>query len=70
MPRDSGVKISPVEIQKFLKGVDFPASKQDLIQHAEDNSAPEEMLQFLGTTLPDKQYESPADVSKAIGGSD
>ncbi len=28
-------KINPVQLQKHLKGVDYPANKQQLIEHAQ-----------------------------------
>ena len=67
MPTERGVKASPAEVEKFLNGIDFPVSKQDLIQHAEDNGAPAEVLGVLDS-MPDKQYGSAADVVKGIGG--
>ena len=27
--------VNPIQIQKFLKGVDYPASKSDLLRNAE-----------------------------------
>lgn len=58
--------VNPVQIQKFLKGVDYPASKQDLIEHAKEQGADENVFSTL-EQMPDEQYETPADVSKAIG---
>ncbi len=62
---ERGLKTSPAEVQKFLKGIRFPASKWDLIQHAEDNGAPVHVLDALDA-MPDKQYESAADVAKGF----
>lgn len=59
-------KINPVQLQKYLKGVDYPASKQDLIKHAEQAGADENVRSTL-EQLPDEQYQTPADVSKAVG---
>lgn len=59
-------KVNPIQLQKHLKGMDYPASKQDLINHAKQQGADENALSAL-ETLPDEQYETPADVSKAIG---
>ena len=59
--------VSPVEVEKFLKGVDYPASKEDLVSHAE------RQLQILPRVieilkqLPDQTYDGPVAVSKAIG---
>jgi hypothetical protein len=46
--------------------MDYPASKEDLIKHAESKDADEEVLSFL-RDLPDKNYETPADVNKEMG---
>ena len=61
--------INPIQIQKFLKGVNYPASKSDLLQNAEQQGADEDVRTAL-EQLPDEEYESPADVSKALGNSD
>ena len=66
MPSEKGVTPSPAEVQKFLKGIDFPAAKQDLIQHAEDNNAPYHVIEVLNL-MPDREYTSAADVAKGIG---
>lgn len=39
--------INPISLQKHLKGLDYPASKQDLIKHAESTGADAEMLDLL-----------------------
>ncbi|MEW6495732.1 MAG: DUF2795 domain-containing protein [Cyanobacteriota bacterium] len=58
--------VNPVQVQKFLKGVDYPASKQDLIEHAKQQGADENVCSTL-EQMPDEEFETPADVSKAIG---
>lgn len=59
-------KINPVEVQKALKGVDYPAEKKDIVRTAEEHGASEEIRSALGK-LPDKSFETPADVNEAIG---
>lgn len=59
-------KVNPIQLQKHLKGMDYPASKQDLIQHAKKNGADDNVNSAL-EQLPDEEYETPAEVSKAIG---
>jgi len=59
-------KVNPIQLQKHLKGVDYPASKQDLVKHAKQQGADKDALSVL-EQLPDEQYETPADVSKAVG---
>jgi hypothetical protein len=58
--------VNPIQIQKFLKGVDYPASKEDLLANAERNGADEDVRATLAQ-LPDEEYETPADVSQALG---
>ncbi|MFT4468840.1 DUF2795 domain-containing protein [Arthrobacter sulfonylureivorans] len=58
---------SPIDIQKALGGVDYPASAADLVKNAEDSGAGDDVLSAL-RNLPDRQYESPAEVSKAVSG--
>ena len=41
--------INPDEAARYLEGVDYPASKEDLASAAEDNGAPEELLERLRT---------------------
>jgi len=60
-------KVNPIQVQKYLKGIDYPASKNDLIKCAEEHGADDNVRSTL-EQLPDKeQFETPADVSKAIG---
>lgn len=60
-------KANPVEVQKNLKGVDYPADKQELIQHARQHGANQDVISLL-EQLPDKQqYENPTDLNKALG---
>ena len=60
---------NPIQIEKFLKGVDYPASKEDLLKRAQQNGADEQVRAAL-QQLPEQQYGSPADVSKAVGAID
>lgn len=61
--------INPIQLQKFLKGMDYPAAKEELVEHARDQGADENALSVL-ERLPDEPYETPADVSKAVGNLD
>ena len=54
------------EVQKFLKGMDYPASREDLIRHAEQQGADENIRRSL-EQLPGDRFETPAEVSQAIG---
>jgi hypothetical protein len=59
-------KVNPIEVQKHLKGIDYPANKEDIIKHAEKQGA-DEKLRSLLEELPEDEYETPTDVNKAIG---
>lgn len=59
-------KVNPIQMQKYLKGMDYPASKQELLDHAKHSGADENVCSTL-ERLPDDNYETPADVSKAVG---
>ena len=61
--------VNPIQVEKFLKGVDYPANKNDLIKHAQQQGADQQVLETL-KQLPDRSFEGPAGVSKAIGAMD
>lgn len=60
------VKTAPIMVQKFLKGMDYPATKEDLIKQAKKNKAGNDIIGLLENIKTDK-FNSPADVSKGIG---
>ena len=65
MANDNNPIKPQIEVQKHLKGMDYPASKGDLVEHARGQDAPEEVLNFL-EGLPDRNYTSPAEVTQAV----
>jgi hypothetical protein len=58
--------VNPIELQKHLKGVDYPASKDDLIAAAESNGAPDEVVEALRSAGKDR-YDGPTAVQSALG---
>ena len=58
--------VSPREVEKALKGIDYPAHKQDMLKVAESNNADQTVRRVI-QSLPDRTYNTPIDVSKAIG---
>lgn len=58
--------IAPIKVQKYLKGMDYPASKRDLIEHARKNRADEELISLL-EKMKNDSFANPAEVSKALG---
>ncbi len=59
-------KVNPVQIQKFLKGMDYPASKDELVSHAREHGADKEVCAIL-ERLSQEEFTTPAEVSKAVG---
>lgn len=57
--------INPVQLQKFLKGVDYPATKEVLIENAKKMGADDNICSSL-EQLPDEEFEAPIDVSQAL----
>ncbi len=66
MAKDTQQEVNPVQVQKFLKGVNYPVSKQDLIKTAKKEGADDRVINLLNQ-LPDRSYDAPTDVTKAIG---
>ncbi|GBG12603.1 mRNA 3'-end processing factor [Novimethylophilus kurashikiensis] len=58
---------NPIQIQKYLKGVDYPAHKADLIKNAKKMGADDNVCASL-EQLPDKEFQTPADVSEEFKG--
>lgn len=59
---------NPIQLQKFLGGVDYPASRDDLVKKAEEAGADDNVLSAL-RNLPDRQFDGPTGVSEAVSGS-
>ena len=59
-------KVNPIQVQKFLKGIDYPASKEDVLETARRNKADDNVLSTL-ERIPDREYEGPTGVTEAIG---
>jgi uncharacterized protein DUF2795 len=55
---------SPSNVQSYLAGVSYPATKQDLVKTARQNEAPRDILQIL-EGLHEDRYGGPQDVMKA-----
>ena len=61
-------KLNPIEVQKHLKGMRYPASKEDLVSTAEQNGADEDLLEQLRSVDRD-EFTGPDDVMEALGDS-
>ncbi|HET9655795.1 MAG TPA: DUF2795 domain-containing protein [Kineosporiaceae bacterium] len=58
--------VNPIQLQKFLGGIDYPADKQTLVETARSKGADEDVLRTL-QDLPMDRFNSPNDVSEAVG---
>ena len=56
---------NPIEAQKYLRGMDYPAQKTDVIEHAKSNGAPQEMIDDLESHSQNR-FENPGEVQKAF----
>jgi hypothetical protein len=57
---------SPIELQKYLGGIDYPTDKKTLVDTAKSNGASDDVISTL-EHLPSDRFSSPAEVSKAFG---
>jgi Protein of unknown function (DUF2795) len=60
------MSVNPIQLQKFLGGIDYPADKETLVKRARENGADEGVLETL-RSLPRDSFNSPNDVSQALG---
>jgi hypothetical protein len=56
---------NPIEMQKYLKGMDYPASKDDLVAKAQDNGAPGDVVEQLKGMSKDS-FDGPNAVVEAV----
>jgi Protein of unknown function (DUF2795) len=54
-----------IKVHKFLGGIRYPATKQQLMDQARGNQADDEALSALGS-MPEREYSGPDEVSRAI----
>ncbi|MDD5039144.1 MAG: DUF2795 domain-containing protein [Dehalococcoidales bacterium] len=59
-------KVSAAQIQVYLKGIHYPANKQQVVNQAKSNNAPENVMSFL-RRLPDRQYSRPTEIEQEFG---
>jgi hypothetical protein len=60
------MEINPIEVQTHLKGIDYPASKDEVVATAESNGAPQEIVEAL-QRMDGTEFEGPDDVMAALG---
>jgi len=58
--------VNPIDVQKHLGGMNYPASRDELVAKAEQNGASDEVLEPL-RSLPRDEFDGPDDVMEALG---
>lgn len=59
-------KTNPAVIDRYIKGIHFPASKKDLLGRARKNSAPDDVMRVL-SKFSEHNYNNVTDVTNEIG---
>ena len=60
-----GTFLAHSNVAGYIKDIEFPASKQDLITAAEDHHAPEKVIELL-EKLPDIDFNSVGEVTQHL----
>jgi hypothetical protein len=58
--------VGGAELLEYLGGLDYPVSREDLVRWAQENGAGTELLRMLHS-LPAEQFDSPTELSTALG---
>jgi hypothetical protein len=56
----------PIDIQRHLRGVDYPADRDELIETARGEGAPTEVERALEGLPQDEEFAGPDEVMQAI----
>ena len=60
------MNILPSNFERYLRGIDFPIGKQELLRRLKENGAPGMVVDQVGKRLPEGQYRSPQDLIKRL----
>ncbi|HEU0050470.1 MAG TPA: DUF2795 domain-containing protein [Patescibacteria group bacterium] len=63
---DESPTVSAAELQKYLAGIEYPATKHDAIEQARENNAPEKVIKTI-RGLPEDEFGGPQEIQKAFG---
>jgi len=58
-------KLDPGMIMQILRGINFPARKQDIVQQARTNNASSDVMGAIDK-LPDREYQNENDVAQEV----
>lgn len=57
---------NPIDIQRHLKGVDYPADREELLETARSEDAPPDVVEALESLPEDEEFDGPDQVMEAI----
>jgi hypothetical protein len=63
MKGDPVEKANPIQMQKYLSGVDYPCDRDELVAHARSHGADDQVLQGL-EAMPNRTFDGPNAVSE------
>jgi Protein of unknown function (DUF2795) len=58
----------PVNFERYLRGIDFPIGKRELLRSLKENGAPSVVVAQVGKRLPEGYYRSPQNLIKRLKG--
>ena len=58
--------ILPRNFERYLRGIDFPIGKQELLRRLKQNGAPGVVVDQVGKRLPEGQYRNPQDLIRRL----
>ena len=56
----------PGNFERYLRGIEFPIGKQELLRRLKQNGAPGVVVDQVGKRLPKGEYQSPQDLIKHL----
>lgn len=59
------MNIDPIDVQTHLRGLTYPADRNDLVAAAQNNGAPEDIVNAL-QGMPEATYDGPDEVVKGL----
>ena len=64
---DSLSNLNPQDLRRYFEGADFPLDKQDAVKVAQDNGAPQPVVDQMQQRLPEGQFSNPQEIVQALG---
>jgi hypothetical protein len=61
--------VNPMQVHKLLSGMDYPAGRDQIVGHAKLVGADTTVISLLNK-LPNDSYQTPIQISRAIGNLD